>query len=94
MHVSSVTLTGTLRGHRRDARIYSVLSGTSQEAVTPQIGRSAGELLGRTNRDNTVDAIVAATAEKLGTRVRLLTGDPDDLGALTADMRKVTVVAI
>ena len=44
--------------------------------------------------ETAVDAIVAATAEKLGTRVRLLTGDPDDLGALTADMRKVTVVAI
>lgn len=94
VHVSSVTLTETLRGHRRDARMYSVLSGTSQEVVTPQIGRSAGELLGRANRDNTVDAIVAATAEKLGTRVRLLTGDPDDLGALTADMGNVTVVAI
>jgi predicted nucleic acid-binding protein len=94
VHVSSVTLTETIRGHRRDARIHSVLSGTNQKPVTPQLGRAAGELLGRTNRDDTIDAIVAVTAETLGTRVRLLTGDPDDLNALTADMANVMVVAI
>lgn len=41
-----------------------------------------------------IDAIVATTAETLGQRVRLLTGDPDDLGALTASMTNVTVVAV
>jgi len=30
----------------------------------------------------------------LGARVRLLTGDPDDMYALTAGMANVTVVAI
>jgi hypothetical protein len=45
-------------------------------------------------RDDTVDAIVAVTAQTLGSRVRLLTGDPDDLEALTADMANVTVVPI
>jgi predicted nucleic acid-binding protein len=94
VHVSSVTLTETLRGHRRDARIHSVLAGTDQKPVTPLLGRAAGELLGRTNRDDTIDAIVAVTAETLGTRVRLLTGDPDDLNALTADMANVTVVPV
>jgi predicted nucleic acid-binding protein len=94
VHVSSVTLTESLRGHRRDARIHAVLAGTDQEPVTPQLGRSAGELLGRTNRHDTIDAIVAVTAETLGTRVRLLTGDPDDLEALTADMANVTVIPI
>ncbi len=94
VYVSSVTLTETLRGHGRDARVHAVLAGTDQQAVTPQLGRSAGELLGQTNRQDTVDAIVAVTAATLGSRVRLLTGDPDDLNALTADMPNVTVVPI
>ncbi|MGH9055735.1 MAG: type II toxin-antitoxin system VapC family toxin [Acidimicrobiales bacterium] len=94
VHVSSVTLTETLRGHRRDARIQAVLAGTDQLPITPQLGRAAGELLGRTNRDDTIDALVAVTAETLGARVRLLTGDPDDLNALTADMTNVTIVPI
>lgn len=94
VYVSSVSLAETLRGHRRDTRIYGVLSGTNQEPVTPHLGRAAGELLGRANRDDTIDAIVAVSAQLLGTRVRLLTGDPDDLDALTADMANVTVVPI
>lgn len=94
VHVSSVTLTESLRGHPRDARIHAVLVGADEEPVTPQLGRTAGELLGRTNRNYTIDAIVAVTAETLGTRVRLLTGDPDDLEALTADIANVTVIPI
>jgi hypothetical protein len=93
-HVSGVTLTETLRGHPRDARIHAVLAGIGQEPVTPELGRTAGELLGRTRRDDTIDAIVAVTAQTLGNRVRLLTGDPDDLEALTSDMANVTVVPI
>lgn len=94
VYVSSVTLTETLRSHGRDARVHAVLAGTDQQAVTPQLGRSAGELLGQTNRQDTIDAIVAVTAAILGSRVRLLTGDPDDLNTLTADMPNVTVVPI
>jgi hypothetical protein len=87
-------LTETLRGHRRDARVHAVLAGTEQQPVTPELGRAAGELLGKTGRDDTGDAIVAVTATGLGARVRLLTGDPDDLNALTAGMPNVTVVCI
>ena len=94
LHGSSVTLAETLRGHRRDARVHAVLAGASQDVVTPQHGRAAGELLGRTGRGDTVDAVVAVSAESLGQRVRLLTGDPSDLRALTTDMPNVTVVAI
>jgi predicted nucleic acid-binding protein len=93
VHVSSITLAETLRGHPRDARLHALLAGTNQDSVTPQLGRLAGELLGRTNRDDTIDAIVAVTAEALG-RVRLLTGDPNDLNALTTDMPDVTVISI
>ena len=62
--------------------------------MSPGLGRAAGELLGHTGRDDTVDAIVAVTADAAGTRVRLLTGDPADLRALTTDMAGVTVVPI
>jgi len=94
VHVSSVTLTEVLRGHGRDARIHSLLTAVDKDSVTSEIGRAAGELLGRTNRNDTADAIIAVTAERAGSRVRLLTGDPADLRALTADMAGVTVVPI
>lgn len=94
VHVSSVTLAEVLRGHDRDARVHALLSTLDKESVTPELGRAAGELLGRSRRDDTVDAIVAATADSLGRPTRLLTGDPGDLRALAADMRDVTVVPI
>ena len=94
VHVSSVTLTEVLRGPPRDARVHDLLADVEQDPVSPELGRAAGELLGRTQRDDTVDAIVAVTANATGTRVRLLTGHPGDLGALTTDMPSVTVVPI
>jgi predicted nucleic acid-binding protein len=94
VHVSAVTLTEVLRGHHRDARVHALLSGFKREHVTPELGRAAGELLGRTARDDTIDAIVAVTAQSVGRRVRLLTGDPADLRELTADMSDVTIVPI
>ena len=94
VHVSSVTLAEVIRGQRRDARVHSLLSAGEKVPVTPELGRTAGELLGRTGRDDTVDAVVAVTAQSVGRLVRLLTGDPADLRALTADMPGVTVVPI
>jgi predicted nucleic acid-binding protein len=94
VHVSSVTLTEVLRGHPRDAPVHALLAGVDQDPVSPELGRAAGELLGRTHRADTVDAIVAVTANATGSRVRLLTGDPGDLRALTTDMAGVTVVPI
>lgn len=94
VHVSSVTLAEVIRGQRRDARVHSLLSAVEKVPVTPELGRAAGQLLGRTGRDDTVDAVVAVTAQSVGRLVRLLTGDPADLRALTADMPGVTVVPI
>jgi predicted nucleic acid-binding protein len=94
VHVSAVTLTEVLRGHARDARVHALLAGVNQESVTPEIGRAAGELLGRTGRNDTVDALLAVTADRVGLRVRLLTGDAADLSVLSADMPGVTVVQI
>jgi predicted nucleic acid-binding protein len=94
IHVSAVTLAETLRGGPRDARVHSLLKGVVPQPVTPGLGRAAGELLGRTGRADTVDAVVALTASGLGQKVRILTSDPDDLRALTADMDGVSVVAV
>jgi len=94
VHVSSVTLAEVLRGHRRDARVPAVLSAVDKDAVTPELGQSAGELLGRSERADTIDAIVAVTADALGESVRLLTGDPGGLRALTSHMPAVTVVPV
>jgi predicted nucleic acid-binding protein len=94
VHVSSITLAEVLRGQRRDVRVDSLLAAVEKVPVTPDLGRAAGELLGRTGRDDTVDSVVAVSAQSVGRLVRLLTGDPADLRALTADMPDVTVVPI
>jgi hypothetical protein len=54
----------------------------------------AGRLLGRTHRDDTVDALVAVSALRLDRPVTFLTSDPDDLTALTVDHPQIRVVAI
>jgi len=94
VHVSAVTLTEVLRGHARDARIHSLLAAVVKDSVTPEIGRAAGELLGEAGKQDTIDAVIAVTAQRAGERVRLLTGDPIDLNALTTEMGGVTIVAI
>jgi hypothetical protein len=60
--------------------------------VSPELGQRAGELLGSTGlAEATVDALVAATAlDQLGP-VLVLTSDPDDLRALTASRRDISV---
>ena len=92
--VSAVTLAETLRGHRRDARVHGVLGGCRIEPVSTEVGRAAGELLGRTKRKDTVDAVVAVTAAKLPGSVRVLTSDPADLRALTEEFPRVTIEAV
>ena len=94
VHVSSVTLAEVLRGHHRDARVHALLAAVEHHPVNPHLGRAAGELLGRTRRDDTIDAIIAVTAEALAMPTRLLTGDADDLRTLTSGMAAVTVVPV
>jgi predicted nucleic acid-binding protein len=94
VYVSAITLTETLRGGPRDSRVHALLKAVKKEPVTPEQGRAAGELLGRTGRADTVDSIVAVLAAEVGQKVRILTGDADDLTALTAEMKNVTVVPV
>lgn len=49
VQVSSVTLTETLRGHGRDARVHAVLAGIDQKPVTPRLGRAAENCSGVPN---------------------------------------------
>ena len=83
-----------LRGHPCDAAVHLLLKGCRVEPVSTAIGRAAGELLGRTGRKDPVDAVIVATAAELPAPVLVLTGDPSDLGALTADLPGIAVDAI
>jgi predicted nucleic acid-binding protein len=89
--VSAITLAEVLRGGPRDAPVHRVLSRIAVAAVTPEIARRAGELLGLTGLSGhrcAIDAVVAATALSLGRPVVLLTSDPDDLARLVEEPQR------
>ena len=86
--VSAVTLTEVLRGVARDALVHRVLSRVVIVPVTPELGRTAGELLGSTGLSGprcAIDALVAATALESVRPVVLLTSDPDDMNRLVEE---------
>lgn len=87
--VSAIILTEVLRGGSRDALAHRVLSRITVLPVTPELGREAGELLGRTGLSGhrcAIDAVVAATALELPRPVLILTSDPDDLNQLVDEL--------
>lgn len=92
--VSAVTLAEVLRGHPRDAGVHRLLKSCRVAPVSARIGRRAGEILGRTKRDDTVDAVVAATAATQPYPAVILTGDPGDLLALTEELPGVGVAVV
>jgi predicted nucleic acid-binding protein len=92
--VSALTLAEVLRGHRRDAGVHLLLQSVQVEPVTADIGRRAGELLGRTRRKDTVDAVVVTTADDLPRPVLVLTSDPRDITALVEGRAGVLVRAV
>jgi predicted nucleic acid-binding protein len=86
--VSAITLTEVLRGGSRDASVHRVLARLTVLPVTPELARSAGELLGATGMSghrSAVDAVVAVTALQQARPVVLLTSDPDDLNRLVEE---------
>ena len=85
---SAITLTETLRGGPRDARVHRVLSRITVVPVSAQIARRAGELLGATGLSGhrcAIDAVVAATALGMERPIVLLTSDPDDMNKLAGE---------
>ena len=100
--VAASTLAEVLRGHRRDAAVHRVLGKVIVTPIDGSRARAAGELLGRlrlSGRQHALDALVAVVALDQPRPVVLLTSDPDDLAALTAEPRRpqgerVTVVRV
>ena len=91
--VPTVVLVESLQGHPgRDANINRFLKTCIVEpTVTEAVARRAAELRRRARRGSAVDAIVVAMAEPGGT---VLTGDEEDLGALSVYARQVTAERI
>lgn len=93
---SSAVLAEVLDG-KRDGGVWSALRRhtISRRAVDDTVATRAGHLLTAAGMDSTnaVDAFVAATAA-LDAPSLVVTGDPADLRALTADLPDVAVEAI
>ena len=92
--VNAVTLAETLRGSARDAKIHWVTRRWLIEPVDKDLASAAGALLGATQRDDTIDAVVAVTAIRLNRPVTILTSDPADLRALTSGHPQISVVGL
>jgi predicted nucleic acid-binding protein len=96
VRVPSVVLAELYRDDARDAALDRLLgAGVGVVTTGRRIARVAGGLLGRRGLDSChlVDAVVVATAARLGGAV-VLTGDPDDLRDLAADLPNVEIMAL
>lgn len=92
--MNAVTLTETIRGGGRDARVHLLTKNAHIDAVDATFATEAGQLLGRMRRNDTVDALVATTAIRLNQPTTILTSDPRDLQALTSEHPLVRIVPI
>jgi predicted nucleic acid-binding protein len=82
------TLAQVLRGSQRDARLHRVLNKITVVPVDKEVGRAAGELLGRlglSGQQHALDALLAVIALDQARPVVLLTSAPDDLTRLTEE---------
>ncbi len=84
---TAATLTEVVRGHPRDASIYRLLSSMQVRVVDEDLGRAAGQRIGRRSvrGNDTLDALVAELASCLPRPVVVLTADVDDMTALVDD---------
>lgn len=84
LYITATTLTEVLRGHARDALIHRLLAAMNIRVVDAELGRAAGERIGRTRARGNVslDALVAEVASLLPRPVAVLTGDADDMRRL------------
>ncbi|HVS28385.1 MAG TPA: PIN domain-containing protein [Solirubrobacteraceae bacterium] len=87
--VPAVVLAECWRGGSRNALLGRALHACELVATTPEQARFAGELLGRARSDDTIDALVVATA--IARDATVVTGDPDDVAPLAA-LAGVTVI--
>ena len=66
----------------RQALLAKALSGVNVRALDDALGRKAGELLASSRRSDVIDAALVLLAEDGD---RIVTSDPDDLGALASE---------
>lgn len=96
------TLTEVLRGGPRDAAVHRWLKLIAVVPLDKELGRAAGELLGRTGLSGhrcALDALLAVVALAQPRPVVLLTSDPRDLEKLTYEperprVERVAVVSV
>lgn len=94
------TLTEVLRGSPKDAAVHRLLKLVTVIPISYELGRAAGELLGRSKLSGhrcALDALLAVVALTQPRPVVLLTSDPRDLGTLTEELdrpRKERVAVI
>ncbi len=96
--VPAAVLAEQYRGRRHDQLVDSCLGRFTGIAVidtTRSLARTIGNLLARAGRGSAdhVDATVVAVAVAAGGGI-LVTGDPDDLRDLAADLPNVTIEAV
>ena len=92
--IPAVIVAETVRGVAADAPVNRVVKAVGEvDVADEQVGRVAGRLLGAAGSSSTVDALVVATAITAGGAV-VLTGDPDDLGALASDNAEVVIESL
>jgi predicted nucleic acid-binding protein len=90
--IPAVVVAETVRGSAKDATVNRVIKAVGEViSVDEPAARAAGALLGTTRSSSTVDALVVASAIRLGGGV-VLTDDPDDLRPLAA-VHPVVVVS-
>lgn len=80
IYVPAVVLAECLGDARHDPNYYRALKGIGGldecvVAVDTSIGRRAGEILKQSASKETIDGIVVAAAESLGTETVIVTGD-------------------
>lgn len=92
--IPSVVVADTVRGSTKDASLNRVITSVGEVIdVDEATGRVAGALLRAARSTSTVDALVVASAIKLGGGV-VLTGDPDDLELLADSDPEIVIRAL
>ena len=92
--IPSVVLAETVRGSTPPALVNRVVRAVGEICVADEAtGRLAGCLLGSAESTSSVDALVVANAIGLGGGV-ILTGVPQDLGALAGEHPAVEIHAL
>jgi hypothetical protein len=89
LSTSAAVVAQVWRDGAKQANLARILAGCDVSSLRPADGRRAGELLGRVERSDVVDAHVALLVED-GDRV--MTSDPSDLERLLAVRRVRAVV--